>query len=1362
SGKILSNVKSNILTLKSRGDALNVTSYNLDNNGLIDGSTGVKASDKQNVFIIDGNNNDINNVKSIIKDASSSNDKLVFDLKNFSKDGKKANLYYPIKAELYKDSTKLETISIPSISSYKSLFSIKESGDYKIYFTDSNSSQYIKDFQVTADTPNEIKVNMSTNSTDVGGVVTNHIVSLYDKYGNINSGELYNIEASISGNSVVFDDGNKQKTLNGFEGYNNFKLKSTDSSGESEIKFVLKDNSQNLNLEKKVYIKTVSDIKANISIENENDIKVGGNTYKYKLEIKDSAGNLLTDFNSKAYLNIDSVYGSSLDNVININSGIGEGSFKTTTIAGKSVNLNFSVEGLKNSISRNISIHPDKAMKIDMILANSKLEATSTSSTNLALELKDRYGNLVFDDNSTKLKLEIPDSYKHILNFSTEEKQVSGGKTNFTINATDIPGIAYLKVSSNPNLRENSFSVNGQTPFLKTELNNTIFKNSSGLTSEGEKFFYEIDSINYRFKANSLELLQNSSDYLALSSANKYYLDAKFEEFNSIKISGVGENAIKLETYYFWNKSKIIDKKYNSLYTALLGASYGDFTKKDYLAGAMLFDENNRSLAVSSLLNTPLNYSNLITVSPSGNITQNNIDDLTQDISITYSNSSKNLNFNIFNKALNTYIGKIYFKGENNLLPVCTKDDIDDCYSEATGIFGKLINSSYKIENIDDKVVLKNENGNTMFSISKDLKIENNGVSVSINSENTKDYLLLDLDYNGETIASIGIKLNNSKLDLSRDEGLFTNKINTISEGIFVFLQSYNYGTTEDYTATSTNENKGISIYYNDPFSTTSTKTSTSVESNSFANFENKAGIGWEGDNKTLLLLSSGENVGDATKNYQSLSSINLGDPVISLAKKDPKLPGTNILRKFDSSIGQLLGKGVKSYAIFDYNNDGLDDIVYLTDNGFIKLYEQTNTEEKFIDKGNLFYLADIDDNFPIIAGDFTGDHFDDVFFVDTSGKPVLLNNDKKHFSRVDLYDKFVLNSRISQIVGFDMNNDKKYDLVSLDEEGDINIFYGGGNSWDPQFTKNKIDSGYALKLNSKTRTDLRAIYFDGIYQLPIDSQAAFLANSEKLNRKIKAYNEAVKADPTLESSSRLSKTEFNEDVIDKLLFLQLNYDPENIETITSSEAQKNILSSMPNSLDGDTSSISSDMKDAKTRVSNFFINSENLNPNGLSYSSGITNSNKITTFLRSEYSPVEGVTIKKTYNDKNGNYLKSGDKVNVKVEITNNKTSTIKNVSYLDKIPEPLSITDDTIFKFKKGSDYKSITPKSAPDGSSFDFMIDHFDLAPSETVTLEYDLETQSFLIGYIKAGLFEKGELGDDSYGDIIVKNSGKNCG
>jgi predicted RNA-binding protein (virulence factor B family) len=70
---------------------------------------------------------------------------------------------------------------------------------------------------------------------------------------------------------------------------------------------------------------------------------------------------------------------------------------------------------LKNSIVKPITIHPDTALKIDLSLSNSKLEARADSTSFLTAELKDRYGNLVFDDNSTSLALEIPADYKHII-----------------------------------------------------------------------------------------------------------------------------------------------------------------------------------------------------------------------------------------------------------------------------------------------------------------------------------------------------------------------------------------------------------------------------------------------------------------------------------------------------------------------------------------------------------------------------------------------------------------------------------------------------------------------------------------------------------------------------------------------------------------------------------------------------------------------------------------------------------------------------------------------------------------------------------------------------------------------------------
>lgn len=145
---------------------------------------------------------------------------------------------------------------------------------------------------------------------------------------------------------------------------------------------------------------------------------------------------------------------------------------------------------------------------------------------------------------------------------------------------------------------------------------------------------------------------------------------------------------------------------------------------------------------------------------------------------------------------------------------------------------------------------------------------------------------------------------------------------------------------------------------------------------------------------------------------------------------------------------------------------------------------------------------------------------------------------------------------------------------------------------------------------------------------------------------------------------------------------------------------------------------------------------------------------------MRSEYASVENISITKTYTDKNGWYLKSGDKIAVKVEIKNNKNSQVKNIAYLDNAPEPFVLGEETKYKFKLGNDYKSITPKSAPDWAPFNFIY-HFDLQAAQTATFEYELDTLAFSYWELQAWLFETGELWDDLFWDILLKKNAENC-
>ena len=99
-----------------------------------------------------------------------------------------------------------------------------------------------------------------------------------------------------------------------------------------------------------------------------------------------------------------------------------------------------------------------------------------------------------------------------------------------------------------------------------------------------------------------MTLTQRSNDYITLGSSNRNFLIELWNATNNIVTYWVWENAIRLDTYYFWNKQKLIDKKYNALYTTLLWWEYWDITTKDYLASGMLFNKDNENIWFPKIL----------------------------------------------------------------------------------------------------------------------------------------------------------------------------------------------------------------------------------------------------------------------------------------------------------------------------------------------------------------------------------------------------------------------------------------------------------------------------------------------------------------------------------------------------------------------------------------------------------------------------------------------------------------------------------------------------------------------------------------------------------------------------------------
>ncbi|PID86452.1 hypothetical protein CSB08_00530 [Candidatus Gracilibacteria bacterium] len=1323
------------IEVKIRGDELFLNSSKIINDkGTVkidDTGYSAKVSDAFNIFLSNVDSNKLKNLYPIINSSSTSEEKVILNLENISKSGNALDINYPLKVTILKDSNQLlEPLIINSgdLDTFEGLLAIKEAGVYDIEIIDNQGLKVNKQIVFLPEEPFELDIKLGSSIIENGGNITTNLVTILDKFGNIVSGKHLNLDINIGSNVLVFkENGKSDISYKLYEGYKAFRLQSTDSeiNNTNKIRFTLKDSDGNIvknsdgnKVIKDINIKTQYDIKLNIS-DQANNIKVGGEKTKFFIEVQDNKGNLLSDFNSRAYLIVPPIYGKTTNPYVDIINGKAEVEFITSIIAGENIPIEFQAEGVNNIFKKNITINPEIPIKVDIALSKNKMEANPGEFTSLAVDLKDRFGNVVFNDNSSNIELEILPEYNGIITTPNPIKTLNKGKTSFQIYGTEIPGQAFFKVKTNPDIKTNSFEMEGQRPFEASKLTPIpgMLNSSGSLTPIGQKIFKEEDG-QFMSRFPKKELMLGNSNFKALNPLQRNKVETLWDDTNSITIFGVGENIGKIETFFFWNKDNIKNSKYNSLYTTLIGAPYGDVSKSGYLAGELVFDKNNRSLAVTSLLNNTFKYEDVISIMPEGGIKSiYSNSTLTQDISYNVGFENNQLYLGLFNESLNTFIGKILFNFDENMsLKSCIGEskDFNDCgiNNEKTFILLKSLNPNYITFFKDGKLKLKNQFGKILLEINEKGEINRKGsINIELNKKNKNNYSIFNIKSGNEIIGIMGFKFFDPKIIFSRSDGQFNATKTSYKNSILGLIKTTSYGTRDNIGTDGIIKN----IYYNDPFSDKKQLNDFSNENEyAYENFVNKGGLGWEGGNKTLLAFAAGSSVGEATRDNISFSLINIGDPVISLKKLKKKLPGKSIDRSFDSSIGKLINKNydVEGYKVFDYNKDSKDDILIIKKDNSLRLLENKDIHGDFLDKGNLALIPDLGNKELIQVGDFSGDGYGDIFFVNKIGRPFLLKNEKKDFIRKDLKNVFNLSGSIVQSRSFDMNNDNIDDIITLDDAGEINIFYGNTSY---NFSKNTIGSSYGIKLTNAIRNDLAYIYFDGLTQLD-------------------------------QSGIPSKDIEINENKIDNIIFLDIPYKTASGTIETKKEKQDNLLNLIPNLN-------SPEIKGGIDKTNSKLLNFTNKNKNYISYT-GVGNPPKDTTFIKSEYSESVGIKVKKKYTDTNSGFIISGDLVKVDVSIKNTSGNIIKDLVYIDTIPNMFVLVKDSL-KIKN----TTAVEKNPPLG--FDILVDNFSLAPNQELKLSYYIKTLAIKHSYMQVGLFEEGELGNDKYGDVLLKKNKENC-
>ena len=1345
-------LESSLTEIQVRWDMLFTSTFKLseDEEGFQTWESSLLAHDATNVYIIDWNQVEKDEVSSEIQADSVSDEKLIFSIENVSRAGNTLPIAYPLDIKIVQDDELVFQqldVSQQSLSDYIWLTAFESAGAYELLITDAEWMTSKKEFDVLPNLATSLDVDISTSVAEVWWAITTNLFTIYDDYNNPTTGSLYRVEANIFGNGLEFSpSGQKDIEIDTFEWYSAFRLKTTQSAWVNKVTFDLFDADNNKVTTITETIRVLDGIQLDINPLSEN-IEVWGWVYDFDLSLKDASNTIISDFNTRAYLILNPLYGNPIKSYVNIEKWKWRISLQTSTLAGKDIKLEFQIEWWNEIYKKYIDILPGKPLKVDLALSKWKMEANPDEFSLLEASLKDRYDNLVYNDNTTEFTSELLEKYADIVSFDAIEKTALWWKATFKISWTETPGIARFKISTSPDIWENSFTIAWSSPFPKFRLDDILSMRKDGiLTSDGRKIFREYSDSQYISQFPLREDLLDNETYKSLSETDRVSVLALWDASDQLVVNWVWANAGSIETFYFWNKDGVFGNNYNALHSVLLWAPYWDVTEENYLAWSLLFDRKNKSLSVTSLLNDPYERDDIISLHPNGSLSSlSSGADITQDIEFYFDiGRDGKLMADISNQALSTYVWKLYYNLSDNIEVSLCEWNPRSCLEDNqwTQILGILSDQNYIFQESRWWIILKNAFGREVFSIDRDGKFNRkSNVYIKLNENNRWNYLSLNLLSEDIVIWEVIVSLDNADINISRgSDTLLKNKIENLKNTLILSLETNLYSSRDERLTSAAT--KKI-IFYNDPFTSRSNLDSFHESwEESFSNFSQIQGAGWEGWNKSLLELASGKSVGESTKGYADFSLINLWDPVVSLRKIQKWfLSEPDINKHFDATIGKRISgsQDIEDYRVFDYNADDKQDILLVKSDGYIELLENKYIDTDFLWKGNLVYAADMWAADLLTTWDFTWDGYEDIFFLNNKWKPYLFNNYVKDFVRIPLDEVFALNGKIVQVKSYDMDNDTNDDIVTLDDSGQIHIFYGWGWDQSPSFTKLKVWDWYGIELNSDAISWWAAVYFDGVPQIDTDGSRTDIIESNE--QYFASISENLALNP---ESSALDRS-----LLDRLIFTQVPY-TQTDNTLSDQEAFVDGLEAgIPTT---NNESDNANVEWARDALTNFI----NDNAAYIDYSDYTPNNrNTDTTFLRSEYGETLWLKIEKTFTDINQWLLQTGDIISVEVKLTNTSGWILRNIAYVDSLPKNFSLHSESIEVI--GLDNKKII--SGP--WSYDILLDDFSLNAWSDVTLKYDIKTPPIRYGFLEVGDYERWKVWEDNYWDILLKDSEKNC-
>jgi hypothetical protein len=380
-------------------------------------------------------------------------------------------------------------------------------------------------------------------------------------------------------------------------------------------------------------------------------------------------------------------------------------------------------------------------------------------------------------------------------------------------------------------------------------------------------------------------------------------------------------------------------------------------------------------------------------------------------------------------------------------------------------------------------------NGQNIF----DLNTLTSAASIILSSQQHQWHPLWNVIYNNRVIGQMIIK--RSDTTLLTQAAARTNILDTENIGMHILFAEW-----------STNGDKGIAL----------TKTFSFFEQdNAYTSVENSndetIGIGFRAPFKNISNFAAGQTVGESTKWFASMFLINIGDPLVKRISNNKVAANTN----FDTSIWQTVysdpWKTIFKVLPFDFNNDGLDDLLIAHTDGSIKLLKNYGGTDWYKDVQNLLLIADTIKD--IYVWDVDNNNYSDIIIWTNNNQLRVYHNNQWMF---DVDGKMVCLhvplgpdslDGVTQLFVEDMDNDGNIDIVTNDREWSIKIFYGwstnGGSNYvsslsytcddgweDRQEGNVKLVKQFGVQLDNTLRIlDGSLVHRNGLAMPPEDDQ---------------------------------------------------------------------------------------------------------------------------------------------------------------------------------------------------------------------------------------------------------------------------------